>query len=78
MSGQQFRNKRLPVGKSLDQVEYDYADGVEVRAYCVKRPTEIAVPNPDGSTQAVFRAEIQDGKTVITSDSAKPWTQKII
>ena len=71
-------NTLLPVGKSSDQVEYDYADGVEMRAYCVTRPAEIAVPGPDGSTQAVFRAEVKDGKVVVTSDSAKPWTQKII
>jgi alpha-D-xyloside xylohydrolase len=71
-------NTLLPVGACTDRVDYDYADGVEVRAYCVTRPVEIAVPGPDGSTQAVFRASVNDGVPVISGDTVKPWTQKII
>ncbi len=71
-------NTLLAVGKSADQVEYDYADGVEIRAYCVTRPTEIAVPGTDGSTQAVFRAEVRDGKVEISGETSRPWTGKVI
>ncbi len=71
-------NTLLPVGACTNRVDYDYADSVEIRAYRVTRPAEISVPAPDGSTQAVFRAEIKDGKVVITGDTSRPWTQKTV
>ncbi len=71
-------NTLLPVGKSLDQVEYDYADGVELRAYGVKNPVEIKVPDVNGATQATFRAEVVDGEVKVKADSDKPWTLKVI
>lgn len=71
-------NTLLPVGACTNRVDYDYADSVEIRAYRVTRPAEISVPAPDGSTQAVFRAEIKDGKVVITGETSRPWTQKTV
>ena len=71
-------NTLLPVGKSLDQVEYDYADGIELRAYGVKNPVEIKVPDVNGATQATFRAEVVDGEVKVKADSDKPWTLKVI
>ncbi len=69
-------NTLLPVGQSRDQVEYDYADGVEIRAYRVSKDVEIAIPALDGSTQATFKAAVRDGRVSVTTDSAKPWTFK--
>ena len=71
-------NTLLPIGKSRDQVEYDYADGVEIRAYHVTHPAQIEVPDLSGQTQAVYRAGIENGRLVVSSDSPKPWTYTVI
>ena len=71
-------NSLLPLGKSSTEVEYDYADGVEIRAYHVTHPAQIEVPDLSGQTQAVYRAGIENGRLVVSSDSPKPWTYTVI
>ena len=70
-------NTLLPVGSDRTRVEYDYADGVELRAYAVSRPVEIRIPDIHGHTAATFRAVPEDGGVRVETDSEKPWTLKV-
>ncbi len=67
-------NTLLPVGKSRDQVDYDYADGVELRAYRVTKPVAVEIPDRTGKTAAKFAAEIANGKIVINAETDKSWS----
>ena len=53
-------NTLLPLGRSDTEVEYDYADGVEVRLYQIKRPVEIEIPDLSGKTVARYCASPGD------------------
>ena len=70
-------NTLLPVGSDRTRVEYDYADGVELRAYALSRPVEIRIPDIHGHTAATFRAVPEDGGVRVETDSEKPWTLKV-
>lgn len=71
-------NTLLPVGKDRTRVEYDYADGVELRAYALSRPVEIQIPDIHGHTAVTFRAVPEDGGIRVETDSEKPWTLKVM
>ena len=69
-------NTLLPWGKSDTEVEYDYADGVKLRAYRITAPVEIEIPNAKGETVARFRAAIEAGQLEITGETDWPCTLK--
>ena len=71
-------NTLLPVGRSREQVEYDYADGVELRAYCLTGPVEIEIPDLRGRTAATFLAEPKGGEIAVAARTDKPWTLKVM
>ena len=48
-------NTLLPVGANQNQPDYDYADGIEIRAYQIS-DTEITIPNLDGTPSLTCRA----------------------
>ena len=70
-------NTLLPVGANRSEAEYDFADGVEIRAYQVTEPVEIEIPDLRGRTQAKFRAEVRDGQVEIAAETDKPWTYRV-
>ena len=69
-------NSLLPLGKSATEVEYDYADGVELLAWKVTKPVEIEIPDGSGRTVARFRATPGKDGAEITAETEKPWTVK--
>ena len=69
-------NTLLPWGQSDTEVEYDYADGVELRAYHITKPVEIEIPDRAGKTAAKFRVQITDGQLEIVGDTNWPCTVK--
>ena len=69
-------NSLLPLGKSSTEVEYDYADGVELLAWKVTKPVEIEIPDGSGRTVARFRATPGKDGAEITAETEKPWTVK--
>ena len=69
-------NTLLPWGQSDTEVEYDYADGVELRAYHITKPVEIEIPDRAGKTAAKFRVQLADGQLEIVGDTNWPCTVK--
>ena len=70
-------NTLLPIGANEETADYDFAEGVEIRAYHVSRPVEIEIPNRMGETALRVRARVEDGNLIVTSDPARiiPYTQ---
>ncbi|MBR5751154.1 MAG: alpha-xylosidase, partial [Clostridia bacterium] len=69
----------LPVGKTDDSTEYDYADGVELRAYGLKEGEAytLKVPLPDGSAYDEYTVKLEGGRAVATASSCRPCSVKL-
>ncbi|MBR6007468.1 MAG: alpha-xylosidase [Clostridia bacterium] len=69
----------LPMGKTDESTEYDYADGVELRAYGLKEgeACSLRVPLPDSSAYDEYTVKLEGGRAVVTSSSDKPYSVKL-
>ncbi len=69
----------LPVGKCDTSTEYDFADGVELRAYGLKEREEytLCIPSRDGSDRDVFTVSVCGGQARVTTTSGRPYSVKI-
>jgi alpha-D-xyloside xylohydrolase len=61
-------NALLPMGARDDTAEYDFAEGVEIRAYNVTRPVSVVIPDGKGNPALSVRADFINGKLKIDAD----------
>ncbi len=57
-------NTVLPWGAREDTAAYDYAEGVELRAYHVTTPVDVVIPAPDGSAALTVTVQRKDGQLI--------------
>ena len=67
-------NSVIPLGACEERPDYDYTDGVELHVF---KPTEgeitVTIPDLQGRPAAVYVMRTQDGQTIVSTDSQKPW-----
>ncbi len=61
-------NSLLPMGARDDTADYDYAEGVEIRAYNVTTPVSAVVPDRFGNPALTVRADFRNGKLNIEAE----------
>ena len=69
----------LPVGKCDMSTEYDFADGVELRAYGLKAGEvySLRIPAQDGRGFSEFSVSLEGGQARVTADSGRPYSVKL-
>jgi alpha-D-xyloside xylohydrolase len=69
----------LPVGKCDMSTEYDFADGVELRAYGLKEGEvySLRIPAQDGRGFSEFTVSVENGQARVTADSGRPYSVKL-
>ncbi|MGI6238643.1 MAG: alpha-xylosidase [Christensenellales bacterium] len=67
-------NTLLPIGAVEETAAYDFAAGVELRAYHVTRPVEIEIPDAKGVCALRARAEYKGGKLVIETEGSHDYS----
>jgi alpha-D-xyloside xylohydrolase len=61
-------NSLIPMGSVEDAADYDYAEGVEIRAYNVTRPVSVVIPDKLGNPALSVRADFRNEKLVIDAE----------
>ena len=70
----------LPMGACEERTDYDYTDGVELRAYGLKdgESYQLEIPDPDGQRRTLYTVRNQGGKISVKTDSNKAYTVSLI
>ena len=65
----------LPVGACCSRTDYDYAEGVELRAYGLKEGDSYTLRIPDckGNPDAVYTLKAEDGGISVETETPKPY-----
>ncbi|MCR4621600.1 MAG: alpha-xylosidase [Clostridiales bacterium] len=69
----------LPMGKCDMSTEYDYAEGIELRAYGLKdgESYSLTVPSVNGDSSCEFTLSVEKGQARVTSSCEKTYSVKL-
>ena len=70
----------LPIGACENQPDYDFATGVELRAYGLHEGEtySLTIPTTEGTVDATYDVSIHHGEAQVKTDTAKPFSVQVI